>query len=729
MRMFKLPGASLLLAGCAVTATADSWEVRGDVPSGIYFWAAAEASDRLFLFGSDPEGVRNYTFELVPGATASQDVFEARAPMPNEAWGAVTYFKAAAIGGRIYVPGGGGPSSAASSRLVIYDPATDSWSTGPSLPAAVNNYGIAVVNGRLYVGGGCCGNRSDIFGLTPGGAWTTEPAQLSEARNFVAASGAAGRAVFIGGYIYPGTTRVATTDAYDPATGSSEVWPTMPTARSDHGAVTCGDRVYVVGGTPTEGGLLDRVEALDASTRVWSTAPAVPQMPHATTGECSALFRGGIWVFPFRTGLGAPIQVLHAAACAGNHAPVAHAGTDLAVEEGAAVTLDGTLSSDADGDTLSWSWLQIAGPTVELERTVPERPRFTAPGVARGGATLTFQLVVSDGRLLSAPSLVNVTVKNVNTTPVADAGDDAAVSEGAPVALDGTMSYDADGDELAWSWTQTAGPAVAIDGASTPRPTFAAPLVGAAGATLRFRLVVSDQLAETTDDVVVLVENVNHPPGADAGDDQTRAEASVVHLDASRSVDPDGDELAYSWSQVSGPAITLVDAETVRPHFHAPVVGPGGAVITLRVTVTDALGADDSDEAAVTVNDVNDPPSCHLARLAPLPWPPNHAMVVGEILALTDPENDSVLVEILSIAQDEPVQGTGDGDTSPDARIGPNAFALRSERSGRGDGRVYHVTFRATDALGQSCTATLTACVPHDRRSACGDGGPLHASP
>ena len=52
---------------------------------------------------------------------------------------------------------------------------------------------------------------------------------------------------------------------------------------------------------------------------------------------------------------------------------------------------------------------------------------------------------------------------------------------------------------------------------------------------------------------------------------------------------------------------------------------------------------------------------------------------------------------------------------------------LRAERSGTGDGRVYHVTFRADDGQGGTCEGTVTVCVPHDQRPGhvCGDQGSL----
>jgi hypothetical protein len=86
----------------------------------------------------------------------------------------------------------------------------------------------------------------------------------------------------------------------------------------------------------------------------------------------------------------------------------------------------------------------------------------------------------------------------------------------------------------------------------------------------------------------------------------------------------------------------------------------------------------------------------------------------------TDPDNDPVKLTISTVTQDEPLNGRADGNTSPDAVLGPGGdrLRLRAERSGRGDGRVYRIAFTATDPSGASCSGTVAVTVPHDRRGA-----------
>jgi cysteine-rich repeat protein len=128
----------------------------------------------------------------------------------------------------------------------------------------------------------------------------------------------------------------------------------------------------------------------------------------------------------------------------------------------------------------------------------------------------------------------------------------------------------------------------------------------------------------------------------------------------------------------------------------------------------------------------NLPPDCSQAApsVAEL-WPPNHSMVPVGIDGITDPDGDPVVITVTAIAQDEPLDATGDGATCPDGEgVGIDTASLRSERSGHGDGRVYHVAFQAADRCNAVCTGSVEVCVRHDQgaHGACGDGGPLFDS-
>jgi len=93
----------------------------------------------------------------------------------------------------------------------------------------------------------------------------------------------------------------------------------------------------------------------------------------------------------------------------GNSPPTADAGADQIVAELTTVNLDGSASQDPDGDMLSFTWLQTAGPNVTLSDANAEQPSFPAPDVAVP-TVLTFQLTVDDGTD-NAMDFVDITVQ------------------------------------------------------------------------------------------------------------------------------------------------------------------------------------------------------------------------------------------------------------------------------------------------------------------------------
>jgi hypothetical protein len=103
------------------------------------------------------------------------------------------------------------------------------------------------------------------------------------------------------------------------------------------------------------------------------------------------------------------LRVLIADGAGSNSSPNAIAGSSQVLPSGATITLDGSQSNDADGDSLEFSWTQISGPGVTLSSPGSAVAQFTAPSVS-SDTLLQFRLTVTDPGGLSDTSTVTITV-------------------------------------------------------------------------------------------------------------------------------------------------------------------------------------------------------------------------------------------------------------------------------------------------------------------------------
>ena len=159
-----------------------------------------------------------------------------------------------------------------------------------------------------------------------------------------------------------------------------------------------------------------------------------------------------------------------------NSRPVADAG-DRTVTQGSIHQLNGGGSSDPDGDLLSFNWSLIsvpAGSAADISDPAAVRPAFE---VDVSGSYVA-QLVVHDGRSDSDPD--TVTISTENSAPEANAGPDQTAAVGETVQLDGSFSFDADGDALLFKWALIHRPLGSndLDNRISSRPTLSVDLPG-----------------------------------------------------------------------------------------------------------------------------------------------------------------------------------------------------------------------------------------------------------
>jgi hypothetical protein len=153
---------------------------------------------------------------------------------------------------------------------------------------------------------------------------------------------------------------------------------------------------------------------------------------------------------------------------------------------------------------------------------------------------------------------------------------------------------------------------------------------------------------------------------------------------------------------------------------------PGDYEVCARATGTDGGGSGFVVECSTF--HVNAPPDCSALVASPNSlWPPNHKLRLVAVTGASDPEGDTIATGVTGVTQDEPVNGLGDGDVSPDAVLGPasNEVRVRAERAGTRNGRVYRIAITVEDELGLTCSGTLRVAVPHDQAHPAVDSFPL----
>ena len=306
-----------------------------------------------------------------------------------------------------------------------------------------------------------------------------------------------------------------------------------------------------------------------------------------------------------------------------NLPPIANAGPspiDIHPFTGAnVVQLDGSLSSDPEGQPLTYLWEIVekpAGSSATLSDSSIVNPTF----IADVEGAYTVSLYVSDGEKTSDPSIVIVNVYNINSPPVSDAGPDANVLFGNIVQLNGSASSDPEGQPLTYTWTlvnKPNGSQAVLSDSTSVNPTFTPNKKG----DYKFNLVVYDGKTYSGQDEVKITV-YNNAPVANAGSNVIVDFGSIAQLDGSLSEDPDGTTLSYTWTVDSAPAgsiASVTDPTLVNTTFTPDKRG----VYILKLVVSDG---DLSSEAAVQISTTKHAPVANAGTDVTIPFGETHTL-------------------------------------------------------------------------------------------------------
>lgn len=294
-----------------------------------------------------------------------------------------------------------------------------------------------------------------------------------------------------------------------------------------------------------------------------------------------------------------------------NAIPVARIDAPSDVTRGDTVTLDGSGSEDADGDSLQYRWRFIQnrprGSSAELSSTDGAETTFVADS-AYGTGRYNVELCVFDGtsrnctdtRIEAAPA-----TGGANTAPVAEInpgnGDTFEAERGAEVTVS-SGAYDVDGDALTHEWEFTDYPsgfdpesANGLEPSSYCSATYCpATFTPTVDGDYTVQLTVSDgQASDTTTETFTARLGANREPSARAaiaGGTPTTLVGNPVTLDGEDSSDPDDNRLSYQWTIIQRPDDS--QAQLQRPNTALPTLTPDRAgAYVVSLVVTDEHGA------------------------------------------------------------------------------------------------------------------------------------------
>jgi hypothetical protein len=310
-----------------------------------------------------------------------------------------------------------------------------------------------------------------------------------------------------------------------------------------------------------------------------------------------------------------------------NQPPVVSAGTAQTITLPVnSVTVTGT-ATDATGTISSYLWTQVSGPaTATIANTSAISTNITGLIIA---GSYVFQLKATDNNGLSGTGNVTITVNAaLNQPPVANAGSNQTITLPTnTVSVNGSASKDPDGVIVSFNWTQISGPS---QGTIANAASVSTTITNLVQGIYIYKLTVTDNGGATGSDTMTITVNaaVNQPPVANAGTSKTiTLPVNSTSLDGTKSSDPDGTIVSYSWSELSGPSTaTISSASTATPTVSALVAGKYVFVLT----VTDNSGATSTAQVNITVSSAtNTNPTANAGANQTITLPVNSVSVDG----------------------------------------------------------------------------------------------------
>ncbi len=292
------------------------------------------------------------------------------------------------------------------------------------------------------------------------------------------------------------------------------------------------------------------------------------------------------------------------------------------------------------------------------------------------------------------------------------AGPDQQVHAGQTVEFNGTTTDNITVvTQVTWDFGDNSTP---LNGSSPTllNTTHVYTVAGVYNATLTVKFGSPLNKTETANAIITVLES--QPPVVNAGPDLTVEQESHAGTQVTlngTATDDVSMRFNFTWSENG---IVLATETNVTSTTLTHTFNLGVHIITLNAT--DEAANTSSDDVTVEVIDTT-PPQINATANPSALWPPNHKYVEVKInVSAFDICDSSPNITLVSVTSNEQDNGRGDGNTANDIMIiNDFMFNLRAERSGKGSGRIYTITYKATDASGNYVMASVTVEVPHNK--------------
>ncbi|MCG7561262.1 serine protease [Pseudoalteromonas sp. McH1-42] len=271
------------------------------------------------------------------------------------------------------------------------------------------------------------------------------------------------------------------------------------------------------------------------------------------------------------------------------------AEAELSVRSGMEITLDATGTSDPEGNSYTLAWTDINAPETVL--STEEAFSFVAP-LVNETVTQVFEVTATDEYGAVSKQHVTVTIDE-NKQPVINVAEASIeVRGGSEFTLDASATIDPEGDALSYTWVNLS----SDDSASIAETAIMNLKAGEEqiGQTLVYEFTAEDEYGAKSSQLftVAIVEN-KAPQVTLTANSTLVAAGQNIELNASASVDPEGDTLTYSWEQVSGTSVN-VSGSDAQLSVTAPDITQS-EVLEFAVTVTDSFGLSSTETIKVAV--------------------------------------------------------------------------------------------------------------------------------